>query len=75
MKKFQCLGKDLSREDQKQIMGGKISVICTCNGSDLYTTVCYASTFKGTINCLGAASSYCQDNGYFGTSCDVNGAA
>jgi hypothetical protein len=57
-------GTTLSRNEMKNIQGGKIDgvLICTC-GSTTNTTVCAFSTITGGKNCLIAASDYCANNG------------
>jgi hypothetical protein len=70
MRKFESLGRKLSRTEQRQIMGGKSQLVCTCNGSDMLTTVCPFETLTGLLNCFAAAGSYCSSQGYSGISCD-----
>ena len=57
-------GTTLSRNEMKNIQGGKMDgvLICTC-GSTTNTTVCAFSTVTGSLNCLVAATNYCADNG------------
>jgi len=57
-------GTTLSRNEMKNIQGGKLDgvLICTC-GSTTNTTVCAFNTLDGAGNCLVAATKYCADNG------------
>lgn len=64
----------LSKENQKTIVGGKIKVICICKGSPLMeTVVCSSNSFSGTVNCISAATDYCNNHGFSGVDCSVTG--
>lgn len=63
-------GTQLSRNEMKEVIGGKGSLICTC-GNSMETTVCGFSTLKGSLNCGLAASSYCSSIGYSTINCDA----
>ena len=74
MKKLENLGRKLSKNEQRQIFGGYIKVICTCNSCNMETVVCAANSLGGTLNCLTTASNYCSGIGCTsGTSCNVGG--
>jgi len=73
MKKFENLGRSLSKDEQRKISGGKVSVICTCNNCNMETVVCSADSFGGTFNCMTGAHNYCTSIGCPNTSCDIAG--
>ena len=73
MKKLENLGRSLSKQEQKKIMGGKGQVVCTCNGSDMDTIVCAYNDFSGAFHCSAIAINYCKSHGYSGVSCDYGG--
>jgi hypothetical protein len=58
------LGTHLSRNEMKNVMGGKTAgnLVCTC-GDTTNTTVCGFTTLQGGLNCLAAASQYCSTHG------------
>jgi hypothetical protein len=73
MKKITNLGSALTRNEAKEVVGGKLSLFCTCTDSNLDTIVCSASTLLQAYNCAVAVEQYCENKGYQGFACVGSG--
>lgn len=62
MKKFESLGRSLSKNEMKMVLGGVNTMACSCMDGDrtLDTVVCNYNSFGGAFNCGAGALKYCQ---------------
>lgn len=58
--------KTLSRNEMKNVMGGRL-MVCTC-GSE--TVVCSYSSFASGVACTARALGYCSSTGNGAATCD-----
>ena len=68
MKRLRNLGKALSREEQKKILGG-YTLVCTCNDRYTMGIVCSYSGFGGMMTCQGNAARACVSAGGTNLTC------
>ena len=67
MKKFQALGRSLSKAEQKNIMGGVTQCYtCWCSNAPMNWTDCSGGTFYEVI---AGADSYCRAGSSGGGAC------
>jgi len=76
MKKLENLGRKLTRQEQKSIMGASEnpgSIVCCCKLYGEETMDCLVCSDHGQpsdcSNCANAAYNYCSSHGYTGTIC------
>ena len=82
MKKFQSLGKSLSKSEQRSIMGGLVdqyeggsgSMFCLCvgSGSSADVVVCSFHSFSGWASCLSGSQNYCSSTYGGSTDCSFS---